>query len=261
MTTWRELDAGDDEHVGVFDPDTLEGLPVPAQRLLSAALPTGAPLDRVARLQMTGEIKLGSWWLRFTARQILWAGVGFVWAPVVGGRIIRFVGADALGPDTARLEFRFHDLFPVVRATGPDVARSAAGRLAAETVAWLPQQLTPQAGARWEPIDDRCAAVTLDAAGRDVRVEVAVDPVGRLEWVGIQRWKDSAKPPAEVPFGGSMHSVFRHSSGVGIAGSGTVGWEWHTPDQADGEFFRYRITDVSFGVAPETNAQLSSPQG
>ena len=27
-----------------------------------------------------------------------------------------------------------------------------------------------------------------------------------------------------------------------ICGSGTVGWDWGTADQGDGEFFRYRIT-------------------
>lgn len=245
--TWVALEADHDAERERFDPDSLDGLPPPAQRLLSSALPTATPLDSVVQLEMTGDIKLAGKWLPFTAQQILRAGVGFVWTPVVGGRVIRFVGADALGPDGARLEFLFHGRIPVVRGSGPDVDRSAAGRLAAETVAWLPQQITPQAGARWEPIDDHRAAVHLDTDERDIRVEVGVDDHGQLQSIGVQRWKDSAKPPVEAPFGGTIHSTFDLPDGVRIAGTGTVGWDWHTPQQADGEFFRYRITAATFG--------------
>jgi hypothetical protein len=34
---------------------------------------------------------------------------------------------------------------------------------------------------------------------------------------------------------------------VRIASGGTVGWDWGTPGQVEGEFFRYRITSVEFG--------------
>ena len=102
---------------------------------------------------MRGEIRLAGRWLPFTAEQLLRASTGFVWAPIVGGRLIRFAGADALGPDGARIEFRLHGRIPIVRGSGADIARSANGRLAAETVAWLPAALTPQAGARWIAVD------------------------------------------------------------------------------------------------------------
>lgn len=86
------------------------------------------------------------------------------------------------------MEFRLHGLVPVAQASGPDVARSAAGRLAAETVAWVPQALTPQAGA----VDDEHAVVKSDFAGETVDVEVGVDPDGRVVRLELQRWKDSA---------------------------------------------------------------------
>lgn len=259
-STWEALEADRGVESGPFDPASLDALPLPAQRLLSAALPAGTPLDSVVRLDMTGDIKLAGRWLPFTAQQILRAGVGFVWTPIVGGRIIRFVGADALGPDGARLEFRLHGRIPVARASGPDVERSAAGRLAAETVAWLPQQITPQAGARWEAIDDHRAAVTLDTGERDTRVEVGVDRRGRIDSIGVQRWNNSAKSPAEEPFGGSVHSAFEHRDGVRIAGTGTVGWDWNTPQQGNGEFFRYRITAAAFGHETAAATASQRPQ-
>ena len=48
-----------------------------------------------------------------------------MWPPVVGGRLIRCVGADALGPEGARIEFRLHGRIPIVRGAGPDIARSS----------------------------------------------------------------------------------------------------------------------------------------
>ena len=245
-TTGNTLDTLADPRVESFDPTTLDALPPPARRLLSAAIPPDTPLRRVAHLEMDGEIKLAGRWLPFTACQILHAGVGFVWAPTVGGRLLRFTGADTLGPLGARVEFRLHGRIPVARSSGPDTQHSAEGRLVAETVVWLPQALTPQVGARWEPIDNTHATVTLAAAGSDVHVEVAVDNEGQITSVGLKRWNDSTKPPDYAPFGGSVHSTILVDDGVRIAGSGTVGWDWHTPDQAAGEFFRYRITSAHY---------------
>lgn len=229
-----------------FDPATLDDLPAPARRLLNRALPPGVPLSSAVELTMEGEIKLGGRWLSFTADQILRAGVGFVWAPTVGGRIIRFTGADVLGPNGARIEFRFHGRIPVVRGSGPDIERSAAGRLAAETVAWLPQALTPQAGATWSGTGDKQATVTIHSAGQPIDVDLAVDHEGQLTWLALQRWKDSAKPPGYAAFGGSVQSLHTTDNGVVIARSGVVGWDWDTPKQAGGEFFHYTIKSARF---------------
>lgn len=244
-TTWATLAEPTAAPVPRFDPETLVGLPAPTRRLLGRALPVGTPLRSTVTVEMRGEIKLGRW-LPFRADQILAAGVGFVWQPVVGGRVLRFTGADLLGPGEARMEFRLHGVVPVARASGSDVARSAAGRLAAETVAWLPQALTPQAGAQWTAIDDARAVVTLEAAGATVEVGVEVDADGRLRSIGLQRWKDSDDPPGERPFGGTVDEELLTAAGVRIAGAGAVGWGWGTPQWDEGEFFRYRVTSATF---------------
>lgn len=243
---WTALTAGPVPEPARFDPETLAELPPPAQRLLGRALPSGVVLSSSVELAMDGEIELGGRWLAFTARQLLKAGEGFVWSPVVGGRLLRFVGADVLTVDDARMEFRLHGLVPVVREDGPDVRLSARGRLAGESVVWLPQALTPQLGARWTPVNDECAVVTLVADGADVDVEVLVDGDGRLRRLGLDRWNGSAKPPRLEPFGGSVDSTFTASNDVRIAGSGTVGWGFGTDDEAEGVFFRYRITSATF---------------
>lgn len=227
-----------------FDRSTVVDLPEPAQRFLSRALPDGAPLVSTVQLSMCGHIKLGVW-MPFTARQILRAGVGFVWEAVVGGRVVKFVGADSLGPDGARMEFRFHGRIPVVQASGPDVHRSAAGRLAAETAVWLPQALTPQAGALWRAIDGQWATVVLPGPTGPVAVDLAVDAHGDLTEILLQRWRDSAKPPDDAPFGATLTSVLE-VDGTRVAGEGSVGWDRETPDEEAGVFFRFELTSVSF---------------
>lgn len=226
-----------------FDPDSLEALPSAAARWLGRVVPGGAPLADTVVLSMRGHIKIGRW-MPFTADQILRAGVGFVWKPVVGGRLLRFIGADILARDHARMEFRLHGIIPVAKASGPDTARSAAGRLAAETVAWLPQATTPQAGARWTAIDDNHATVELLAAGEPVDVQIGVDAGGQLKTLSLQRWNDSSDPPGLRAFGGDVTNEFRTPDGVRVAGSGTVGWNYGTAGWNDGEFFRYTITGV-----------------
>ncbi len=199
---WQELAAPTAAAPQRFSTDELADLPPPAARWLSHVLPEGTPLHRAVLIDMAGEIRIGPRWMPFTARQVLRADKGFVWKPVVGGRLVRFTGADLLGPGDALMEFRLHGLVRVVSAKGPDTARSASGRLAAETVAWLPQAVTPSAGARWRAVDEHRAVVAVDAAGETIEVEMTVDPEGRLVELALERWNGSSKPPAHQRFGG-----------------------------------------------------------
>ena len=83
--------------------------------------------------------------------------------------------------------------------------------------------------------------------GDDIDVNVSVDDDGQIRSLGLQRWKDSAKPPVYASFGGSVDSAFVADNGVHIAGHGAVGWSWNTAQQSDEVFFRYRITAADFG--------------
>lgn len=239
--SWNALAAEADTTPEVFDPATVNGLPTPAARWLNRAIPAGAPLHRVVELDMTGRIRLGNRWLPFTAKQILRAEVGFVWEAVVGGRLLRFVGADLLGPDGARMEFRLHRVVPVARASGPDTARSAAGRLAAETVAWLPAGVTPQLGATWTPLDEHRAVAAIATPGGPVDVTVTVGDDGRLSAITLQRWNDAARPPALQAFGADITAEAITSDGVRIAAGGSVGWGHGTAGWAEGRFFEFAL--------------------
>lgn len=237
---WRQL-AAPTPPVGVFWPEEIADLPAPAQRLLTRALIPDIELTPTVLLEMEGDIKLKRW-MPFRARQILRAGTGFVWEAAVGKPPISFSGGDSYWQGRGTLDFRLWGILPVARAAGPDIDRSAAGRLAAETVAWAPQALTPQMGAAWAPIDSTTAVVTLPIGDDTVDVAVTVDQTGRLRELAMQRWGDADHVSFDLyPFGGSVdnHDAF---GGITIAAAGRVGWRWGTQRQAEGEFFHYRIT-------------------
>ena len=229
-----------------FDPDTLDDLPGPAHRFLSRALPPGIPLAETVELTAGGSIRLGSNWWPFRSTQVLRAGEGFVWRPAVRRGPMRVQGADVLVDGAGSMDFRLFGLIPVARSSGPDTDRSAAGRLAAETVAWLPQAVTPQAGARWTAVDDERATVAVPTPAGPLDVTVTVDVDGRLLSTSMQRWTDQTTPPSEQPFGGQADEEFVAGAGVRIMGSGSIGWGWGTAAWPDGEFFRFRLEAATF---------------
>lgn len=243
--TWRQLTASPSAVAGVFDPADVDTLPAPARRFLRHALTPGVPLASTVVLDMTGELRLRRW-LPFCARQVLVAGRGFVWASRVGRPPLVVTGADTHLDGRGSLDFRLWGVLPVARESGPDTDRSTAGRLAAETVVWLPHALTPAMGVTWTAVDDAHATVSVPADDHTVDVTVTVDHEGRLRAVQLQRWgaPDGAEP-GSYPFGGGVDAEAT-SDGVTIPSQGRVGWWWRTDRQDDGMFFRYRITHAEY---------------
>ncbi|MFD3812855.1 DUF6544 family protein [Rhodococcus sp. NPDC058639] len=75
---WRTLaeERGSGER---FAPALAEHLPLAARRWSTCAVAAGTPLARSVRLDMSGQIRLGSW-RPFTAVQLLVPATGFIWA-------------------------------------------------------------------------------------------------------------------------------------------------------------------------------------
>ena len=144
------------------------------------------------------------------------------------------------------MQFALAGLVPVVRAAGPDIARSAAGRLAAETAVWAPQALLPASGAIWRPLDENRAVVTRSLDGEATDVTVTVDDDGILRDVHVMRWGDPDGRFGAHPFGGTVTQTAVFNA-ITIASAGTAGWWFGTDRQAEGEFFRYRIRDARLG--------------
>lgn len=192
---------------------------------------------------MHGEIRLGTW-RPFHARQILAPPNGFIWAASARVAGLPVVGFDRYSDNSGEMRWRLLSLVPVLSAYGPDVTRSAVGRLAAEGLTLLPTSFPK---ATWTEDDDPDTAVgTMTIGGEQESVRLRVTPEGRLRDVLLQRWGNpDGQPYGRYPFGVTVHSE-RSFGGITIPASFDAGW-WHGTDrQADGEFFRATITAAVF---------------
>lgn len=89
------------------------------------------------RLRMSGEIRLGATWYPFRAEQVLTGQDEFVWAATVSMWGLPIVGADEYLGGKGAMRWKLLGLIPVAAAEGPDVSKSALGRMKAEQATWL----------------------------------------------------------------------------------------------------------------------------
>lgn len=187
---------------GRFDPASVAELPGPARRYLEHAIAPGTTLAGAVELEMEGRIGLsaGAEKTPFRARQVLAAPHGMIWEAEVGDGWRQVRGSDSYGDGVGEMLWFLGNAVPVVRGSGPDVTRSAAGRVALEAALLLPAALHPSRGARWEAVDDRAATVHLTVGDFELAPTVHVAPNGRLLRIEMVRW-DPAGPsgkPEEV---------------------------------------------------------------
>ncbi|MGY2129580.1 DUF6544 family protein [Blastococcus sp. SYSU DS0617] len=239
---WDLLTGTGQQPPELFDPAMVADLPEAARRWLTHAVAPGTPLWPSVRLTMRGEIRLGSW-RPFTAIQVLAPPRGFIWAATARLFGLPVTGFDRYSSGTGQMYWRLGGLLPVMTATGADVTRSAAGRLAGE-MALAP---TTFRGATWRPgsDDDHCIA-TWRIGGQDERAEFSVGTDGRLVGIAMQRWGNpSGEPFGWYSFGVDIEAE-RTFAGVTIGSQLRAGWWWGTERQSEGEFFRASITGAEF---------------
>lgn len=227
---------------GAFAADAAAGLPEPARRYLTAAIAPGTPLVRAASITMHGEIKLGPRWLHFDGEELLAPHQGFCWTARTR---VGISGSDHYAEGKGAMDWRWLGIVPVMRADGPDVSRSAAGRAAGEAV-WLPTALLPQAGTEWEDRSgDARAAARIDTDGHEIVLELTVDDHGRPRSVSFDRWgdPDDTGTFAMHRFGMDItdHGTF---GGLTIPTAGVAGWHHGSDQWPSAAFFRYELTDV-----------------
>ncbi len=141
------------------------------------------------------------------------------------------------------MRWRLLGLVPVMTADGPDITRSAAGRLASD-LCLVP---TTFRAVTWR-LGDRpdTAVATVRIGAEAVDVELHVGPDGQLLDVLLQRWSDAGGAPfGYQPFGVTVEAE-RTFAGITIPSTVRAGWWWGTDRQDEGEFFRARITDATF---------------
>jgi hypothetical protein len=220
----------------------IKDLPEPARRWLAHVIAPGTPLWRTAVVTMRGQIRLGAW-RRFTAHQVITVPEGYIWAATVRMMGLPVTGFDRLSSGTGQMSWRLLGLVRVMTADGPDITRSAAGRLVAEIVL-VPtafRAVTWTAGAHGDS-----AITTCRAGGETEHAELRVGPDGRLLEVTVNRWGNpDGEPYGRYPFGMTTEAEAAFA-GVTLPVAFRAGWWWGTDRQESGEFFRGRITGAAF---------------
>jgi len=222
-----------------FGPAELEGLPEPVRRHLAQAIAQGTPLATAARLRMRGQIKVGRW-LPFRARQVLSPGHGFVWTARAAGLI---AGSDHYLDGAGAMVWKLAGLVTVAAGDGPDTSASAAGRAGAEGI-WLPTALLPRFGVSWSARASDRVTAAFAVGETPVELHLRLGPSGRVTSLAFDRWGD----PDGHGFGwhrfGGEITGYASFGGLTIPSAGRFGWHPGGDRWSEGEFFRYRITEL-----------------
>ena len=149
----------------------------PGLSVLQASIAAGTPLARSARLGMRGAVKLGRWWIPFRARQVSAPQHGLVWTARAGG--VGFTGLDGYAGGQGAMQWTLLGLLGCSHAQGPDISRSAAGRVAAEAV-WVPTALLPRFGVTWQAADAHRLTASWPLDDFELEVHYTLDDDARV---------------------------------------------------------------------------------
>ena len=230
---WTSLaDPGGEPALVADPPDTVA-------RWLDRVAPAGA--SRGAFLRMHGEIRLGRW-RPFRADQVIGPD-GFIWAARAGRGPMTVSGHDRYVGGSGGMDWRLLGLVPVMRQSGDDVTRSAAGRFAAELLVLTPANARTGVVHWAEPSPGRALA-TVTVGGSEHRVTLRFDDGARLLDLSLPRWGDPDGEGFREEVFGVAFDGERRFGDVVLPSSFTAGWWPGTERGAGGEFFRCHLDDV-----------------
>jgi hypothetical protein len=227
-----------------FDPTEIAHLPEPAQRYLAHAIAPEAPLAAAVRLRMHGTIRLKKRWHPFTAEQVIVRDRGMVWRARVkfAGTTIR--GFDCFLDGEGRMRWKLAGVLPVMRAEGPDITRSSAGRFAAESV-WLPSVFVSER-VSWEAEEPGIAHARFAIDEHDEDVALTLSG-GCLQSVALSRWGNpDGGDFRDVEFGAAVDQEATFD-GYTIPARIRAGWYFGTDRfESEGKFLHATIDSAVF---------------
>ncbi|PSN20571.1 hypothetical protein C7271_01435 [filamentous cyanobacterium CCP5] len=227
----------------VFQPEDCGHLPELAQRYLHHAIAPGTRLASAVRLRMHGDIKLKGW-QPFRAEEVISWGQGMIWQATTWVKGIPLSGWDRLVNGEGGMRWKLLGLLPVVQEEGPNVTRSAIGRMLGECI-WLPSVLYQQA--QWTTVDDMHVQAALSYSGETIQLNFILNPTGRVDQFRFQRWGNpKGAEHSYVTFGGYV-------DGEGIFGGYTIptqirgGWYFGSKRfEPEGDFFHATIDGAMY---------------
>lgn len=219
-------------------------LPDAARRYLDHAAPRDRPPVRTVRLRMHGEIKLKTW-RTFGADETLTWNQEMMWRARTYMNGLPISGYDRVAPGIGEQRWKLLGLVPVMTASGHDIARSGAGRMAGESC-WIPSVLRG-GDVKWSSQDPSRARAAFTVLGERADLALTLGSDGRLESVMFARW---GNPDGGLfryeNFGGVMEAEAAFQ-GYTIPTRMRMGWYFGTDRfEREGEFIRIVIDDAHY---------------
>jgi hypothetical protein len=226
-----------------FDRAAFAHLPGPVQRYLAHAIAAGTPLASAVRLRMHGTIKL-SRWRPFRAEEVIVGGRGMIWRAVVRMFGMPIRGFDRFVDGAGTMCWSLFGALPLLRASGPDITRSAADRVAAESV-WLPSLLCAD-DVVWRVADTTIAHARFALAGHRADLALTLNE-GRLMSVEVRRWGNPEGGRfRELDFGALIDQEATFG-GYTVPARLRVGWHFGTGRfETEGKFLQVTIDDAVY---------------
>jgi Family of unknown function (DUF6544) len=239
---WTELAAATPTATA-FDPLSVQGLPDPARRWLTHAIAPGTPLRRRVEITQHGRIRIGAW-RDFRARQVIAGREGYVWACATRVLGMPVFGYDRLAHGRGDMVHRAFGRVAIVNQSGPDLTRSAAGRLVSELI-WTPAAaLDP--GIAWNPVDDRTVNARLSYGDRTHEITLTVAATGALQKVTMLRWASVDRGPYRLhPFCAEVHREATFD-GYTVPTRVTAGYDHESPRWPDCAFIQLTVDSAAF---------------
>jgi hypothetical protein len=227
-----------------FRPVQISGLPEAARRYLEHAIAPETRLASSVRLRMHGEIRLKRW-LPFTAEQVIRQDHDMTWRATVRRNMSTIRGSDRFVDGEGAMRWKLFGLFPVMAASGPDISRSAAGRVKAESV-WLPSILCGD-DVSWTAHDSCHPDAHFKVRTDTQPLALTIDDKGGLKTLKLQRWGNpEGSEFHEANFGGVVEEEGMFG-GYTIPTRVRIGWYFGTDRfEPDGEFFRATVDDAKY---------------
>jgi hypothetical protein len=227
-----------------FDPAQVAALPEPARRYLQHAIAPGTLLASAVRLRMHGEIKLKRWYA-FSAEQVICWSRGFIWQAATRMGVLSIRGSDRYVDGYGAMRWRLFGLVPFITASGPDITRSAAGRVNLEC-AWLPSVLCGK-DISWSASDSSHIRASFKAHGEMADVSFGIDETGAPKTLSAPRWGNAEGAACQYATFGGFAENEATFGGYTVPTSYRVGWHFGTDRfEREGEFFRTSIDSADY---------------
>jgi hypothetical protein len=183
--------------------------------------------------------------VEFSGEQVIRWDRGMIWRATVRMWGVPVRGFDRLVDGQGEMRWKLLGIIPLVRAAGPDITRSAAGRVAGESV-WLPSALGGDA-VSWTAPDSSHAHAAFTLLGERAELALTIAPNGRLERITFKRWGNPEGAEFRYADFGALVEQERTFGPYTIPSRLRAGWHFGVEAfESGGEFFRVIIDDAQY---------------